>query len=275
MTINIRPFQTLDEYAAAEELQAQVWGITGGVEVVPTHLLLTAQMHGGLVLGAFDDAAGGRLAGFVFGFPGLSADGTLEHCSHMAAVAPDCRDRHIGYRLKLAQREHVLAQGIKLIAWTYDPLETRNANLNLHKLGGVVRKYYRNLYGELSEALSAGLPTDRLQVEWHIAGARVAAALDGTRPRVAPADLCAVGALVVDGPQPGAGEQVLSRLTGQRLLLAVPADFQAIKAADPGLARAWRAHTRAVFEAAFASGYAATDLLMEGEARFYLLEKQQ
>jgi predicted GNAT superfamily acetyltransferase len=273
MTITIRPFQTLDEYAAAEQLQAEVWGMTGGVEVVPTHLLLTAQMHGGLVLGAFDDAAGERLVGFVFGFAGLLPDGSVKHCSHMAAVAPDCRDRHIGYRLKLAQRERVLAQGIRLIVWTYDPLEPRNANLNLHKLGGVVRKYYRNLYGELSEALSAGLPTDRLQVEWHVAGAHVAAALDGTRPHLAPAELRAAGAVVVDGPQPGAGERVLPHLAGQRLLLAVPADFQAIKAADPGLARAWRTHTRAVFEAAFASGYAATDLLMEGEARFYLLEK--
>ena len=141
------------------------------VEVVPLHVLITAAKNGGLLLGAFD---GETLAGFVFGFPGLTPDGKLKHCSHMAGVHPAYRDRGLGYSLKLAQRLHVLAQGIDLITWTFDPLETRNATLNFHKLGAICNTYLPNLYGEMHNGLNAGLPSDRFQVDWWIASERVA-----------------------------------------------------------------------------------------------------
>ena len=170
MIIQIRLLSTQEEIRSVEQLQREVWSLPD-VEVVPLHVLITAAKNGGLLLGAFDDE---RLVGFVFGFPGLTPEGKLKHCSHMAGVHPAYRDRGLGYSLKLAQREHVLAQGIDLITWTFDPLETRNATLNFHKLGAICNTYLPNLYGEMRDGLNAGLPSDRFQVDWWIASERVA-----------------------------------------------------------------------------------------------------
>jgi predicted GNAT superfamily acetyltransferase len=183
MTVQIRPIQTHEEYRAVEQLQREVWGLPE-VDIVPDHLLLTAQKNGGLVLGAFDTPPGlesQQLVGFVFGFPGLLPDGRVKHCSHMAGVAPAYQNRNVGYLLKLAQRDHVLAQGLDLITWTFDPLESRNAYLNFHKLGVTCRTYLRELYGRMRDGLNLSLPSDRFQVDWHIASAHVAGRLGGAR----------------------------------------------------------------------------------------------
>ena len=108
-SIIIRPVAGHDEIRAVEALQREVWDLPD-TEVVPLHLLTTAARNGGLLLGAFDRD---RLAGFVFGFAGLTAAGRLKHCSHMAGVHPDYRDQNLGYRLKLAQREYVLVAGYR------------------------------------------------------------------------------------------------------------------------------------------------------------------
>ena len=136
-----------------------------GLEVLPVHLMVAVPRNGGLLLGAFD---GDDLVGYVFGFPGITAGGKLKHCSHMMGVAPGCQVRGIGYQLKLAQREHLLARGCDLVTWTYDPLASRNAYLNLAKLGVVCRTYLQDYYGPMTDGLNAGLPADRLQVDWWI-----------------------------------------------------------------------------------------------------------
>ncbi|MCO5246341.1 MAG: hypothetical protein M9927_21435 [Anaerolineae bacterium] len=269
--MEIRPVSEQAEYLATERLQSEVWNLPD-VEIVPLHVLVTAAKNGGLLLGAFD---GDRLAGFVFGFPGLTADGRLKHCSHMAGVHPDYRDQNLGYRLKLAQREVVLSQGIDLITWTFDPLEARNAWLNFHKLGAVCNTYLRNVYGDMRDGLNAGLPSDRLQVEWWIGGAWVERRLRGEgtiHPPPAPPS---------EGGGPEAGGEEVAReddppssnsslrgrragsdplslwetakrgVRGDRPLIAIPASFQAIKSADMDLARQWRIETRRLFEDAF------------------------
>lgn len=307
MTVQIRPIQTHEEYRAVEQLQREVWGLPE-VDVVPDHLLLTAQKNGGLVLGAFDTPPGvenQRLVGFVFGFPGLLPDGRAKHCSHMAGVAPAYQNQNVGYLLKLAQRDHVLAQGLNLITWTFDPLESRNAYLNFHKLGVTCRTYLRELYGRMRDGLNLSLPSDRFQVDWHIASAHVAGRLGGARTEPTPpaplpgsergevlpsphrggaggearptlAGLQAEGVPVVNRPPPGDPPRPAPAtlpIQGERLLVQIPAHFQALKAADIELALAWRLHTRALFEAAFGTGYVVTDLLFEGGQSCYLLEK--
>lgn len=276
MAIEIRPIQTQEEYRAAERMQHEVWGLDA-LGTVPHHLLLTAQKNGGVLLGAFDTSAeaGGRLIGFVFGFVGLTADGRVKHCSHMAGVHPDYQSQKLGYRLKLAQREQVLAQGIDLVTWTYEPLESRNANLNFRKLGAICRIYQRDMYGEMNNTLYAGLPSDRFQVEWPVASERVARRMAGdwrgpSLPSLARAGVPVVNrALEGDPPRPADGWRALE---GDRLLVEIPSDFQGIKAVDMALARAWRLHTRALFEAAFARGYTVTDLIFEAGRSYYLLE---
>lgn len=285
--IEIRPLRTVEEARQCEELQRLAWGMDD-LEVVPLSMLITAAKNGGQLLGAYE---GGRLIGFTFGFlgarsaqqPGLPVRHRLKLCSHMTAVLPEYRDRGIGYALKLAQRDHALDLGLDLVTWTYDPLEGRNAALNIGKLGAVCNTYLRNIYGEMNDALNAGLPTDRFQVDWWIASQRVKIRLSGQRPRLSydlvtsgGAQTLSLAAFASDGtPWPSAWEQP----TGLMVLVEIPANFQAIKRHDIALAHAWRQHARDLFEACFAAGYIVTDFLHETVAgwprNFYILTRQE
>lgn len=278
MSIVIQPIHAEEHYRVIEELQRDIWGAPE-IEIIPFDVLLTAQKNGGIVLGAFDLAQSPpKLIGFTFGFVGLLPGGEIKLCSHMAGVLNEYRDRNIGYRLKLAQREHMLNRGIKLITWTFDPLESRNARFNFHKLGVTCNTFLPNLYGEMRDALNAGLPSDRFQVDWHLASERVKDYLNGTQRKQVPSAMERAGIPLVNPPRkqaflhPADEFANFAALTGQLLLVQIPANFQEIKAADFGLARAWRTHIRTLFEIAFAGGYTAVDLLVEDGACFYLLE---
>jgi predicted GNAT superfamily acetyltransferase len=179
-------------------------------------------------------------------------------------VLPAYQGQQIGYRLKLAQREHVLQQGLQLITWTYDPLESRNASLNLHKLGAVCKTYLRDVYGEMRNALNQGLASDRFQVDWHITSQHVRSRVqDGPPAASRAAALRAAGVPLVERlPLPDS----------PRLLVEIPGDLQALKANDMAAALHWRQHTRAVLEAAFATGYSALDLLVQDQQWYYLLQ---
>ncbi len=277
--IEIRSLKTVAEYRAAEQLQRKVWNMED-VKVVPDHLLITAQKNGGLVLGAFDVTAGDQgeqLVGVLFGFVGLTSDGRAKHCSHIVGVAPAYQSQNVGSRLKLAQRKCVLGQGLDLVTWTFDPLESRNARLNFNKLGVTCRTYLRNLYGSMRDGLNAGLFSDRFQVDWHVASDHVAERLRGSGVEASLPVLLDAGVPVVNRVLPGAGnlprppQETLS-IAGDRLLIQIPARFQDIKAADFELARAWRLHTRTLFEAAFAAKYTVVDLLFERGESYYLLD---
>lgn len=275
MAIEIRPIKTEDEYHAVEQLQREIWGMQE-IEIISFETLMTAHKNGGVMLGAFDTVEGEELMiGFVFGFVGLTADGRLKHCSHIAGALPDYRDRGVGYALKLKQREIVMAQGIDLITWTFDPLESRNARFNFHKLGVTCGVYLLNLYGAMRDKLNAGLPSDRFQVDWRIASPHVESRLRGA-PQVSSASaLMAEGVPLVNPPVAGEPLRPSAKTTveEERILIQIPSDFQSIKATDKNLALEWRLHTRALFEEAFAKGYEATDLLVEGGRSYYLLNR--
>ncbi|MDQ5850812.1 MAG: hypothetical protein M3380_01845, partial [Chloroflexota bacterium] len=181
--IVVRHLEAIDEVRRVEALQREIWQMPGDREVVPLHLLVTAQKNGGLLLGAF---SGEELAGFLFGFLGRTADGRWKHCSHMLGVLAPYRGRGIGETLKAHQRAFVMEQGLDLITWTYDPLESVNAFLNIGKLGAICRTYLRNVYGDLRDELNRGLPTDRFQVDWWLRSARVASRFIGGTPPAPP-----------------------------------------------------------------------------------------
>jgi predicted GNAT superfamily acetyltransferase len=267
MPIAIHSLTTHAEIFAVEQLQRDAWGVPD-IDVVPLHMLITPPRHGGLLLGAFD---GDRLAGFVFGFLGLTPDGRLKHCSHMAGVHPDYRDQGVGYALKLAQRAHVLAQGVDLITWTFDPLETRNAQLNFHKLGAICNTYIRDLYGAMRGAINAGLPSDRFEVEWWISSARVVERLRAGDD--SPSPNLSLGGREADGDSGPLALWERAGVRGDRILVEVPANFQAIKRSDMPLAIQWRLRTRHLFEDAFGQGYTVTDLLRHDNRCHYLLER--
>jgi len=193
----------------------------------------------------------------------------------MLAVRPEHRGSGIAIALKEAQRDHCLDQGIEIVTWTMDPLEALNARFNLAKLGAYARTYLRDHYGAMPDKLNAGLPSDRLYVEWPIGHDRTYKRLRGEdrAPGLEDAEREGVRYLLrAEGGRPSAGAPPGG---DTHLLLEVPPDVQAIKRADPALALAWRHAARAALEAAFLSGYAAVEFLRAADGRgAYLLVPQ-
>jgi len=170
--IVVRKCERLEEFESCVELQREIWG-EKDLEVEPTTMFVVAAHSGGQVLGAFD---GNRLIGYTLAVVGLR-DSTPYLHSHMTGVLGGYRDKGIGRLLKLFQREEALSRGIRLVQWTFDPLELRNAHFNLNRLGAICREYQPNLYGVTTSPLHRGLATDRLLVEWHLDSPRVVAAI--------------------------------------------------------------------------------------------------
>lgn len=270
----IQLLESPEEMAAVEALQRLVWP-GPETDVIPAHMLLAAVHNGGLALGAF---VRGQLVGVSFGFPGFYAtpDGPrLKHHSHILGVHPDWNGKGVGFALKRAQWQIVRNQGIDRITWTYDPLLSRNAHLNISRLGAVCNTYLRSEYGEMRDGLNAGLPSDRFQVDWWLNTGRVERRLSfRSRPSLTLdhyrlADAALLEAQFQEAVARPSGES--SSLTGTLLLIEIPSDFLALKNADLPLALEWRLYTREVFEAAFKAGYLVTDFIHDVGRSFYIL----
>jgi predicted GNAT superfamily acetyltransferase len=236
--IVIRKCERLEEFQRCVELQREIWG-EADLEVEPATMFVVAAHTGGEVLGAFD---GDRMIGYTMAVAGLRGALPYLH-SHMACVRSEYRDRGVGRKLKLFQREEALGRGIRLIEWTFDPLELRNAHFNLNKLGAICRRYEPNLYGVTTSPLHRGLQTDRLVAEWHLDSARVVAA---------------IGELVREPAETAAA-------------IEMPAELERWQREDsPEVGRA-QARVREEFTKWFAKGYAAVGLRNVGGNRAYLL----
>jgi len=264
----IRLLDTPSEMIAVEQLQRLVWP-GSETDIVPAHLLITATHNGGLVLGGFIDD---ELVGFVFSFPGLEQhpDGPHpKHCSHMLGVQPNKANSGLGFALKRAQWQMVRKQGLDHITWTYDPLLSRNAYLNLTKLGAVCNTYRISEYGDMRDGLNAGLPSDRFQVDWWINTRRVGQRLAKQSRRALTlshfdkASIQPLYQLTTDASGWLHPPERFSALETRLVLAEIPPDFMALKAADFGLARDWRFFTRELFETAFSSGYLVTDFIYD------------
>jgi predicted GNAT superfamily acetyltransferase len=267
VTYDIRILESPEEMEAVVDLQRLVWP-GDDLEILPVHMLRAAVHNGGLVIGAFSQ---GRLVGFVFGFPGFETTPQgmhLIHASHMAGVHPEFRDAGLGFRLKRAQWQLARRQGIGRITWTYDPLQSRNANLNITKLGAVCKTYIPNYYGRMRDELNAGVPSDRFQVDWWVDSHRVrrrlgakppnkldlAHYLDAGAPFVNQTHLNSAGLAHPVGIEPAPPGSPL-------LLLEIPADIQAIRAVDQALSIEWSTHIRRLFVDLFDQGYLVTDFV--------------
>jgi predicted GNAT superfamily acetyltransferase len=247
--IRIRSCEGFDEFDACVQLQIETWGYDES-ELIPRKTFLLAQKIGGQVVGAFDtDAAGHHgkahketLVGFAMSLPGIkSDDGTANAYlhSHMLAVREGYRNRGLGVKLKRFQRDEALARGIRRMEWTFDPLEIKNAFLNIHRLGAIVRSYRPDFYGVSSSRLQAGLPTDRLVAEWELDSPRVKGILEGL---------------------PAAGQIIEERIL-------VPAAIYQWKAskADRERALAVQMENRRKFQHAFSRGLAVIGFSLDAE----------
>ncbi|MBK8619665.1 MAG: GNAT family N-acetyltransferase [Anaerolineales bacterium] len=267
---NIRLIETPEEMRLVEDLQRNVWP-DSETDVVPLHMLITAVHNGGLVLGAFVEE---KMIGFVFGFPGIEVtpDGPRpKHCSHMMGIHTDYRDGGVGFALKRAQWQMVRHQSLDHITWTYDPLLSRNAYLNIAKLGAVCTTYRRSEYGDMRDGLNAGLPSDRFQVDWWINTRRVESRLGKrSRPTLKLTHIVRSGLhpfyplhaspLTSNLPQP---PEHVPPFNDRLLLAEIPGDFLDLKSKDFGLARDWRFFTRELFETAFEKKYIITDFVFD------------
>ncbi|HYN22040.1 MAG TPA: hypothetical protein VE078_13855 [Thermoanaerobaculia bacterium] len=244
--IVFRPLTSEADYEACIELQRRTWGRNFS-DAVPMSILKVTQKAGGIAAGAFTPE--GHIVGFVYGLTGVR-DGRIFHWSHMLAVDPEARDLGLGTRLKLYQRELLLPLGVERVEWTYDPLEARNANLNLNHLGAEPAEYVRDMYeGEMGSELAKGIGTDRFIVAWMIASEPVARRLaDG------PPDPAEVTRRFQDAPIVGPHSTTPLPEDG-RVRVEIPANIQAVKSQDLELARAYRASTRRAFEHYLAEGY--------------------
>jgi predicted GNAT superfamily acetyltransferase len=280
----IRLVRAFDQLRPIVELQRTYWG-DDLESVIPAHMLFSLANNGGHVLAAYD---GDRPIAMLVGFLGTSEDNdtrpamaNLQIVSKRMVVLSEYRGQGIAYRLKKRQRELAIAQGVRLITWTFDPLLAQNAHLNIRKLGAIVPLYLRDYYGtDDAGGLAVLGSSDRLFVEWWVTNRRVEERLFGKRmditlaqyleaatPIINPTRISDDGAIVPTEPN--------EMPSGSLALLEIPAQYPAIQRDNPTLARAWRAHVRALFERMLRHGFVVTDFLhhpYQGRDRaFYLM----
>jgi predicted GNAT superfamily acetyltransferase len=247
----LRPLRSREDYNACVELQKRTWG--KDFEVVSAGLIRISQKVGAVAAGAF--APDGRMLGFVYGLTGVRpGDLTgvrgepprVVHWSHLLAVDPEARDLRLGTRLKLYQRELLLPLGVEVVHWTYDPLEARNAHLNLNHLGAEPEEYVEEMYAdELGSELARGIGTDRFIVAWRITSRRVRELLTGRSGSAA--------ASFDEAPIVGPGGRDLP--DSGRVRIEIPANVQNLKVERPEEAFAWRLSTRRAFQTYLPRGY--------------------
>ena len=254
-TVTIRRAETIADYLACQAAQRRAWGITDDSYVVPLATMVGAQLHGGLVLGAFNPSD--EALGLSFAFLG-KVEGRPCLYSQLTGVVPGQQGRGLGYRLKAVQREFARSEGLACLAWAFDPLQAGNARFNLDKLGATSTRYVEDMYGRRSDALNANATTDRLIAEW------------STEPEPRPdfGDVASLPRLIdaIDGrptARPG---------TDPIVLLEIPAEIATLRKDQPELAEAWALAIRRAFTSAFEAGYSAEGFVREDSRCYYALK---
>lgn len=248
MSIETRTLATLEDIEQAVRVQLETWG---EAQLVPREILLALQQSGNFLEGAYRN---GRLVGFALAFLGRDDEGVHLH-SHLLAVSPGERGSGVGFALKMAQRAWAMERNITRIQWTFDPMLSRNAYLNLSKLGAVADRFERNFYGEMEDILNAGDRSDRLFVRWDLNVVRVAPSAEGAVVTLerSPEDRPSVG----EAPRPGS-----------RSLVRIPPDYQSLRERDPELAHEWRDVVAAAIESCFSAGQTAVGFLPDSSYVF-------
>lgn len=252
----VRTIEDMVELRRCEAIQRVVWGMAD-LEIVSGALIRAAVHGGGLAAGAFIE---GEMAGFVFGFVVLDRGVPGLH-SHMLAVLPAHRGLGLGRALKWFQRDWCLSSGLSSVSWTFDPLQSRNARLNLEHLGAVGVEYLPDFYGQLGGSLNTGLPTDRMMVCWDLTSAPVEDLARGL-PRPGESEPETASALEPLGV--GRGFEARLDLDADRVMVAIPDDINRLKVEDETLARRWQEQVRSAMQSYMGRGYRPTRFLRGG-----------
>ncbi len=276
MSITFKQLKALEDLNPCEDLQEVVWKFSKS-DIIPPRFMRVLCKHGGFAMGAFDNDT---MIGFVFGVPAIHYGRPSQH-SHMLAVLPGYRNHNIGYKLKLAQREEALSRNIDLITWAFDPLQSRNAHLNINKLGVIACSYDINLYGESSSSkLHSGLGTDRLLAEWWLVSDKVKTIIDGhTHDAVKKTPTKGLNINRTERDEQGllVPEEPNLSLTDDVLLLEIPDDIDKMKVSNIEAAHRWRELIQKAFLHYFNAGYYVNSLQVEREGStrrtYYVLER--
>jgi len=254
--IRIKRLTTIEELQQMQQVEQAVWNMA----TIPIHQTYTALNHGGIILGAYD---GEELVGFLYSFPGFK-DNQAYICSHMLGILPAYRTSNLGAKMKRKQAELAKDAGFSMITWTFDPLESKNASINLHQLQAVGAVYLENHYGDLNDGLNTGLPTDRIQIIWD---------MKSPKERIDHVD--ETQTLLKVGKQSRPLQKPQDITKGKRWFVGIPGDFQTIKTNDFALAKAWRFESRVIFQQLFAFKFQAVDYIYDATNKqgFYVFEK--
>ncbi|WP_404406381.1 GNAT family N-acetyltransferase [Jeotgalibacillus malaysiensis] len=264
--ITYKVIEELKEVQDVVRFQEEIWGIEA---VTPLPQLIANSNNGGVLVGAFDQ---NELIGFCFGFPGYK-NGKNYLISHMTGIREKYQNYGIGLQLKLIQREWAIKYGYEKIVWTFDPLEARNAYFNLIKLGAYVNTYYKSYYGEMTDKLNKGLPSDRFLAEWDIGSTSVTDAVNGVdKKEMSVGDYQQLLTFQEHGEVPyPLEEKTIDNQKGY--LVPVPANFQSLKRLNDEAAKAWRFKLRSVLSDALQKGYQVKGIVKNGTSNvhFYVL----
>ena len=267
-TITIRELRTMPDIIATVELQKAVWGMQD-VEVSSPHTLRAIVHAGGAVIAAEVD---GRLVGFCFGMAAWR-EGELWLWSHMAGVRPEFQGRGIGLKLKRAQRAWAQGEGFRRMAWTFDPLQSGNANFNFNRLGTTARRYSVNHYGDMQDGINAGMASDRLEAQWLLDSPRVIALVEGGGARAGSEQAATVKLVYVDE----AGElrhEHPSSFTEARYGIEIPLNIAALKQANLERAKAWQLYVRAAMTSLLDAGYIVSGFARDYERACYFMSRE-
>ncbi len=270
--VKIRELHAMNDLLETIDLQKDVWGMHDH-EITSPHTMKAATVAGGGVLGAEAD---GRLIGFCFGIAAKRGD-DVWLWSHMTAVHPDFQNEGIGFALKQVQREWALANGYRVMAWTFDPMQAGNANFNLKRLGATARVYYVNHYGTMQDDLNAGLASDRLEAQWHLDSPRV---LELAAPPRSPQSIerkfmqpPAVAKLVYVDATGALCRRMPASFDARRYGIEIPPSIAALKADNMARAQTWQLHVRDAITSLLGAGYHVSDFVRGDGANWYLMSR--
>jgi predicted GNAT superfamily acetyltransferase len=277
--VTIRDLQSFDDMKQVEEVEREVWGLSDR-DTTPLTLAIATREAGSIWVGAFDRA---RLVGFAFGFLGTEHGQLIVH-SHMLAVREPYRNSRLGYKLKLAQRERVLALRIDQVrvhqmTWTFDPLQSRNAHLNFTRLGVISESYKADFYGPETSSPLHRNGTDRLWVTWPLTSRRVQERLQGKDHRAEILDALSTLTPLIqfNGDGKPVSTELAAALNRQRIAIEIPSDISHVEGKDPTLAKEWRRQTRWAFTEALQAGFLVAEFCRTVRGQqgpgVYLLEK--
>lgn len=261
--IEYRELETQAEMRAVQRLEYRVWEM----EPIPTHQTMTAVKNGGIMLGVFDNEL---LVGFSYGFAGFD-HGKSYLCSHMMGLDAAYRSQGLGEQLKQKQREVALQKGYRLITWTFDPLESRNAYLNITKLHGICDTYIQNCYGDMTDKLNTGLPTDRLEVHWYIDQPHVEKGFSVSADKAVELNDC----VREESSFPVNQDRNMDCVGAETYAVHIPNQFQQLKQQYPERALEWRLAVRTYFKKLFKTGYVAVELKRTQHVSTYYFVKKE